>query len=273
MGESRKVVVAIPNYNMSQEVERLVPQLIGQGFDSIFILDDKSSKHLAEFADSKVEIIRGVKNLGAAGNRNRIIGALEEKHYDDNTVIVFIDADTELVDESLTPRKVLDLVNKHPDAGVIGGCVLNSDGSWGAFNYGPLGIRKWILGAWTQMKLEKESKIDSSKANSDWLKESSKLLGWPNFFEKPEPKEVGWLVETLIFVELGKFKEVGGYDKHLRYCEALDLGYKLEGKGLKRIFDPSITVKHLQIDSRGFKRNLEVLSALARIMLKRSVRR
>jgi GT2 family glycosyltransferase len=209
------------------------------------------------------------KNLGAAGNRNRIIAALRDRSFADDTIIVFIDADTTLVDQKAIVPAVKELFVKYSDCGMIGGKVLNNDGSWGAFNYGPLSLYPWMYTSFFQVKVENTSKVDPEKAKALAARHADLLKDWPNPFAKPIAKEVGWLVETLVFIKLGIFAEVGGYDPSLRYCEAIDLGRKLKRRNLTRIFDPTLSVKHLQIDNRGWHRNVEVLLAVLRLSITR----
>ncbi len=217
----------------------------------------------------QVIVVEDNKNLGAAGNRNRIITALRDREFADDTIIVFIDADTVLVDQVAIVPTVKELFVKYPGCGMIGGKVLNNDGSWGVFNYGPLSLRRWIYSSFFQVNVENMSKTDLQKAKTLATKHAGLLKDWPNPFAEPIAKEVGWLVETLVFIKLGIFAEVGGYNPTLRYCEAIDLGRKLKRRNLARVFDPSVSVRHLQIDNRGWHRNIEVLLAVLRLSITR----
>lgn len=265
------VIAAIPAYNMSEQVLPLVGQLLTHKFDAIYVLDDASKdqsvKLITEKFGDKVRVIAGEKNLGAAGNRNRIIPALQKDGYGGDTIIMFVDADAELVSPSDIPATIHALFAKYPSAGMIGGKVLNSDRTWGAFNYGPLGLWDWLTTSSVQLKLEQLSLTDEAKARRVWA--SKDMQAWPNPFQEPVAREVGWLVETLNCIRLGVFAEVGGYNAHLRYCEALDLAYKLDKRGYARVFDPSIVVRHLQIDNRGARRPVEVIGAIPRLVWQR----
>jgi hypothetical protein len=266
-----KVIVAGPNYNMGEQLTTLIPQLLSQKFDGVFVLDDLSRDSSVQsirdnFAD--VTVIEGQKNLGAAGNRNRIIDALRTRGYSDDTIIVFIDSDITLVDKQSIPRTVVKLFDKYPECGMIGGKVLNNDGTWSAFNYGPLPLLQWLSTGYIPLKIEEISKSDPEKAKKMARKYSKVLDACPNIFDEPAAKKVGWLVENFVFIRLGLFAEVGGYDAALQYCETIDLARKLEKRGLDRIFDPTLSVKHLQIDNRGWHRNIEIAFAVFRLSLK-----
>lgn len=90
-----RIIAAIPNYNSAVHVIRLAKQLIAEGLDEIYVLDDASSddslEKLYELGND-VTVIEGETNLGPAGNRNRILPFVK-----DDDIVAFIDADMELV--------------------------------------------------------------------------------------------------------------------------------------------------------------------------------
>jgi len=253
---------------MYPQLANLLPQLLAQDFDAIFMLDDHSRDHTAQKVKDNfktVKVVEGVTNVGSAGNRNRILPALTANGFDMTTIIVFIDADVTLVNDKPIARTVKELFKKYPSCGMIGGQVLNADGSWSAFNYGPLPLWRWMRTSSRQLKLENLRTSDPKTSMKGWQEQSKALEGWPNPFQKPAVKEVGWLVENFIFIRAATFAQVGGYDSSLRYCEALDMGEKLGALGLASVFDPSLVIKHLQIDNRGWHRNVEVFRAVFRL--------
>ncbi len=46
------VIAAIPNFNMGQSLQELLPQVLAQGYDAVYVLDDASR-------DDSVAIARG----------------------------------------------------------------------------------------------------------------------------------------------------------------------------------------------------------------------
>jgi GT2 family glycosyltransferase len=271
--KNRPVVAAIPTYNMTEQAAKLIDDLLHESLTAIYVLDDNSAEDTKAILEKRfggsVKVITGDKNIGAGGNRNRILQVAEEDSLSKETAIVFIDADTRFEEGNppLVPT-VRELLNKYPRAGVIGGKVLNADGSWGAFNYGPLPSLKYIAGTLRQVRLEGLSKTKPDKAKIAWSRPSRLAEGWPNPFLEPQPVSVGWVIEPLTIVTYGTFADLGGFDTSLRYCESADFGARLEKRGLERIFDPSITVRHLQIDNRGAKRYVEVVDAVAKLMVR-----
>ena len=78
---SLPIIAAIPNYNMAEQLATLLPQIIQQGYDAIYVLDDVStddSREVVKRFAPKVTLIAGDRNLGAGGNRNRILSALPD---------------------------------------------------------------------------------------------------------------------------------------------------------------------------------------------------
>lgn len=129
------VVAAIPNYNMGRHLRELIPQLLAQHYDAIFVLDDASTDDsvdvVAEFGDD-VRFVRSPENRGAGANRNQIID-----HVDSGTLIHFVDADMEMTtaDTPAVAREIAGRYLRH-GIGMIGGLVSRLDGSQEYCNYG-----------------------------------------------------------------------------------------------------------------------------------------
>ena len=69
MAEQIPVVAAIPNYNMGDNLRRLLPQILAQSYDRIFVLDDASTDHgvdvVGEFR-KEVKLLRNPKTCASA---------------------------------------------------------------------------------------------------------------------------------------------------------------------------------------------------------------
>ena len=135
MAKDLPVVVAIPNFNMGASLCRLLPQVIAQGYDRVFVLDDASTDHsvdvVSEFGD-EVTLVRSPENRGPGANRNQIID-----HVDDGVIIHFIDADMDLATDGI-PAVAREVVAMYADRGIglIGGLVSRLDGGQEYYNYG-----------------------------------------------------------------------------------------------------------------------------------------
>src|SRR5690606_5165188 len=120
MSPKRPVIAVIPHYNMPQTLGLLISQILSQDYHAVYVLDDNSSacdirKVLAPYR-SKVKLIAGKRNLGAACNRNRILKA---KNLPADALLHFIDADCELrtADAPAQARRIF----AKPGLGMVGG--------------------------------------------------------------------------------------------------------------------------------------------------------
>jgi GT2 family glycosyltransferase len=266
VAEELPVVAAIPNYNMAASLRRLLPQVLAQGYDSVFVLDDASTDHsvdvVSEFGD-EVTLVRSAENKGAGANRNQIID-----HVEDGAIIHFIDADMDLETAEI-PAVAREVVARYADRGVglIGGLVSRVDGSQEYYNYGA------VFSLWGNFTLNFQRLIDR-------LREKPRLAGamqrvaapivrdWPNVLEPPTPASAYWVAEGNMLVYSSLFRSVGGYDPMMRAYEIADLAIRLEKMGVKRQFDPSIRVVHHSIDVRGKNRNKYAIKAMLYLIRK-----
>ena len=69
------------------------------------------------------------------------------------------------------------------------------------------------------------------------------------------------------------YRAIGGYDPLMRNHGAQDLAIRLENRGVKRHFDPSIKVVHHYIDVRGKKRRRQQQESVRYLMRKHGLTR
>jgi GT2 family glycosyltransferase len=253
MAKELPVVAAIPNYNMGDSLRRLLPQVLAQRYDRVFVLDDASTDRsvdvVSEFGD-EVTLVRSRKNRGAGANRNQIMD-----HVDDGGIIHFIDADMDLATAEI-PTVARDVFARYADreVGLIGGLVSRVDGGQEYYNYGA------VFSLWGNVTANIQRLINR-------LREKPRLAGamqratapimrdWPNILAAPTPASAYWVAEGNMLVYSSVFRALGGYDPTMRSYEIADLTIRLEKMGVKRQFDPSIRVIHHSIDVRGKSRN------------------
>ena len=252
MAKALPVVAAIPNFNMGESLRNLIPQVLAQGYDRVFVLDDASTDHtvdvVSDFGDD-VKLVRSRENRGAGANRNQIIDQVE-----DGAIIHFIDADMDLETAEI-PTVARELFERYADRGVglIGGLVSREDGSQEPFNYGA------VFSVW--------GTLSGAHVVVDRFRERPRLAAamqrvaapiakdWPNILASPTAAPAYWVHEGNMLVYSTVFRSLGGYDPTLRSHEAQDLAIRLEKMGVKRQFDPSISVIHHHIDVRGKNRS------------------
>ncbi len=252
MPKELPVVAAIPNYNMGANLRRLLPQVLAQHYDAVFVLDDASTDHTVDVVrefGADVKLARSAQNRGAGANRNQIID-----HVSDGALIHFIDADMDL-ETSETPAVAREVAGRYADRGVgmIGGLVTLADGRQEWCNHGA------VLSLWGNGTGFLQFSIDR-------MREKPRLAGavrrvvapaikdWPNTLEPPAPAPAYWVHEGNMLVYSTIFRSIGGFDPALREQEIQDVSIRLEKRGIKRQFDPSIKVVHHHIDVRGKNR-------------------
>jgi len=248
--EPKSVVAVIPNYNMGESLQRLLPQVLDQGYDRVVVLDDASTDSSIEIVDQfgAVEMVRSPVNQGAGANRNQILGQVAE-----DDLIHFIDADMDLATDNMaTVARKLFSQYASRGIGAVGGLVSRADGTQEPFNFGP------VFGLWAV--------VAAVPPILDRLRDRPRLVNairrvgppgkndWPDVYATPVARETYWLHEGNMLINAGVFGAAGGYDPKVRYHEAQDLAIRMEKLGVKRQFDPAIKVVHHYIDVRGKSR-------------------
>ncbi|MBV9352772.1 MAG: glycosyltransferase family 2 protein [Mycobacterium sp.] len=246
-------MAAIPNYNMGDNLGKLLPQVVAQRYDCVFVLDDASTDHSVDVVgqfDDEVKLVRSPENRGAAANRNQIMN-----HVGDEAIIHFIDADMDLATDEI-PAVARRVVAGYADRGIglVGGLIRQLDGAQFPYNYGA------VFSLWGNFTSNFPRIIDGMRgyrrlADAIQGVVAPFMRDWPNVLEPPDPASVYWVSEANMLVYSHVFRSIGGYDPMLRSHEAQDLAIRLEKMGVKRQFDPSIQVIHNRIDVRGKNRN------------------
>lgn len=247
------IVAAIPNFNMAESLRQLIPQVLKQGYDGVFVLDDASTDHSVDVVREygiDVRMVRSTQNRGAGANRNQIIDQVG-----DDAIIHFIDADMDLKTAE-TPSVARQVIGRYADrgVGVVGGLVTLADGRQEYCNYGA------VFSLWGNLSSNLPRMVDQLNAKPRLAHALSKISRvvtsrWPNVLELPAPAPAYWVHEGNMLISSGLFRSLGGYDEQLRHHEVQDLAIRLAKRGVKTQFDPSIHVVHQHIDVRGKSRN------------------
>lgn len=270
MVERLKVVAVVPNYNMADNLANLLPQVLRQGYDRVFVLDDASTDHSVDVVGQfdEVTLVRNTRNQGAGTNRNQIMG-----YVADETILHFVDADMDVVTNDIAAvARELAVKYAGVGAGVIGGLVRRLDGFQEPFNYGPV----FSLG--TQLTTSFPLLVDRARRHPKAARSLARISraamrDWPDILGTPVPVQTYWVHEGNMLIQAGVFRAAGGYDPALREHETQDLAIKLEKLGVKRYFDPCIEVIHHHVDVRGPFRGMEQATAVRYIIRKHGLRR
>jgi N-acetylglucosaminyl-diphospho-decaprenol L-rhamnosyltransferase len=250
---------------MGSHLGTLLPQVLERGYDRVYVLDDGSTDDSVEVVSAfngDVTLVRSPKNQGCTANRNQIID-----HVGDDELIHFIDADMDLPtpDAAAVAREVAARYAAR-GVGAIGGLVSRADGSQEPYNYGPVFSLKTHLTAVPPLidRVRQQPRL----ARALRLLATPAVKSWPDVLVTPRPAEAYWLHEGNMLIYSGLFKVIGGYDPLMRNHGAQDLAIRLEKKGIKRQFDPSIEVVHHYIDVRGRKRRRQQYESIRHLLRK-----
>jgi len=173
----------------------------------------------------------------------------------DGALIHFIDADMDL-ETAETPAVAREVAGRYADRGVgmIGGLVTLADGRQEWCNHGAV-LSVWGNGTgflqWSIERLREKPRLAGAIRRAV----APAIRDWPNTLEPPAPAPAYWVHEGNMLVYSTIFRSIGGFDPALRAQEIQDLSIRLEKRGIKRQFDPSIRVVHHHIDVRGKNRH------------------
>jgi len=257
------VVAAIPNYNMAESLGELLAQLTQQGYDAIYVLDDASTDNsrqiVAQFPN--VTWVGGTHNLGASGNRNRILGA-----HKPECIIHFLDADVRL-ETPAVPAKARRLM-ADPQIAFVGG-LIKENGRQMLWNYGPNVSLYNLLTAGVQ------AGFGNIQAPKPFWRHAIRQITmrarseWPDPAVSPKRRAVYWAVEGNLLVRRSTLQKLGGFDKTIAEYDILPPAQRAYQLGLVSYFDPAIAVTHLKIDVRHYHRNWALYKELFRLIKQR----
>lgn len=263
MSRPLPVIAAIPNYNMADSLSTLLTQLISEGYDAIYILDDAStdtSREVVATFGSKACWVGSNTNLGAGGNRNRILQAHPEE-----CIIHFLDADVHL--ETDKPAAKARRLMAQPNLAFVGGLVLDSDSKQSLWNYGPNSVTLYSL--MTALVQQLFAKIQAPRPWwRKWIRIITKRARseWPDIAMLPGQRSAYWVLEGNLLVKRSVLQKLGGFDTDIREYDIIPPARKAQELGLITIFDPSIVVTHLAVNVRHYNRVTALYKELHRLI-------
>jgi N-acetylglucosaminyl-diphospho-decaprenol L-rhamnosyltransferase len=253
------VIACIPNYNMASSLVELLPQIILQGYDAIYVVDDCSADNSREVVakfNPKVTWIGGEKNLGSGGNRNRILAA-----HQSECIIHFLDADVQLESDNVPDKAQRALAA--PGTAFVGGLVKNSDGSRMLWNYGPNADSCYFL-VTAAVQIFFGSVQDNKPL---WRKVIRTITSfsrqqWPDVVAPPERRAVFWPIEGNLLIRRSVLEKLGGFDASIREYDIIPPAINAYKMGYVSYFDPDIVVRHLAVKVRHYNRQFSLVKEL-----------
>ncbi len=207
----------------------------------IIIVDNASIDPTVELVkqnEVKVDLIESPENLGFAKACN--LGAANtESEY-----LLFLNPDTILLNDAI--KTLADFLDSHKDTGVVGGKVLNPDGT-----LQPPCRRRFPTIRSSVMRLFGLSKLFPAHRWSYCYEMSME--------NADRAHEVDAVSGSFFIIRRSLFNELGGFDEDFFiFGEDLDLCYRAKMKGWKIYYNPEAKVIHY----RGKSRVLRPVSSL-----------
>lgn len=210
-----KAAIIIVTYNSSETIHNCLESLKNFSGD-IVVVDNQSEDNTVEIVEKnkKVKLVRSEINLGFSKGCN--LGAKNT----DGKILIFINPDTQMVSENFEERVREDL--QEDRVGIVGPKFIYPDGS----------IQKTTRNFPTVLNAFKEY-ILNTKGSYD-------------FYMPADKSQVQTVIGAFMAMRKEVFDMVNGFDERFfLYYEDIDLCKRVNDKGFKVIFDPSIIVSHI----------------------------
>ncbi len=221
----------IVNYNSGDFLRACVSSAISQ-VDEVIVVDNASHDdslaqlEAAFLADSRLKIVREQNNLGFAAGCNIGVTQSSGEH------LLFLNPDCIL--EPDTVERLLRVLDDHKDVGMVGGLLLNPDGTEQA------GGRRAIPTPWRSFVRA----FGLSRFADRW----PRLFFDFHLHKQPlptHPIEVEAISGACMLVHRAAMEGVGHWDEgYFLHCEDLDLSMILRGQGWKIMFAPDARIVH-----------------------------
>ena len=208
-----KIATVVLNFNGGEllfECIEAIKKKEDRFFKNIIVVDNKSTDGSVEkirerFED--VEVIENRENLGYAGGNNVGIRYALKQGAD---FVFILNPDTLVVDKAI--EKMLEVMKKDETIGIIGPKILQPDG------------KIWSVGG----------EIDKKRLTGGLIGLGEKDQG-----QYDQVKKVDYVSGTALFIRKEVFGKAGLFDEDFPYAayEDLELGYRLQKKGLKILYN------------------------------------
>lgn len=239
--------IVIVNWNSREDLKRCLASVLKYTRDisfEIVVIDsgsfDGCDRMLSEHYP-QVRFVQSAANLGFAKANNR---AFEETTGE---TVLFLNPDTEVVASAVGTLYLA--LHSLPNAGLVGGKLLNSDGTLQS---------SCVL----SMPTLANQLLNSEFLRTRWPK--SRLWGMaPLFAEGSHAREVEAISGACLMVRRATFEKVGRFSEdYFMYAEDVDLAYKVRSAGCVNYYVPDATVMH-----HGGNSSAQASSTFAAVMI------
>ena len=227
--------IIIVNYNVKEFLQNLLhsaEKASSRISKEIIVIDNASDDGSVDIIKQKfptVKLIENKNNIGFGSANNQGLKIAQGKY------ILFINPDC-IVSEN-TFDKMISFFNEHPDCGLAGCKILNSDGSL------QLACRRSFPGPWTSFtKVTGLSNIFPG----------SRIFARYNltYLDENKTHEVDAVSGSFMMIKRDAYEKVGGFDdQFFMYGEDLDLCYRVQKAGFKVYYVPDTQIIHYKGES------------------------
>lgn len=229
--KSGTVSLIIVNYNAGNYLQGCVASALSQ-VDEVVVVDNASSDNSLELltaafpGDQRVTLVRNQENLGFAAGCN--VGV----EHSSGSYLLFLNPDCVLEPDSV--RHLLRVLNNRQDVGMVGGLLVNPDGTEQA------GGRRAVPTPWRSFVRA----FGLSRFADRW----PRLFFDFHLHQQPlptHPIEVEAISGACMLVNRAAIQSVGHWDEgYFLHCEDLDFSMTLRGEGWKIMFVPDARIVH-----------------------------
>lgn len=223
------VSIIIVNYNTRDRLLGCLKSIVRNTNDiayEVIVVDngsDDGSVEAVRSAYPDVPVLANGCNAGFSRANNLGAGIARGRY------LLFLNSDTEVLPGAV--YRMRRFFEDRPDAGAVGGKLLNSDGTL-QLSCGPqpsLGLEIWKRTLLSQMF--PRSKVFGRVKYGDW--------------DYDRIREVGWVSGACMMVPRDLMRLLGGFDEQIfMYYEDVDLCTRIRQAGRKVYFNPEIQVVH-----------------------------
>ncbi len=255
------VIAVVPTYNRAKQLNTLLPALTDerQGYSEVIVLDDASTEPVVDVALAHGAYpFRGNENLGAAGNRNRILD--DRFNYLGSTTLHFVDSDALPVSTG-NAGTITDIFADETVA-VAGGLTRKPDGTIEPFNFGPSFTVRAAIGSLFNLREAALAERDPDEARAFRERHKDLLAAWPSIADVALRQPTFWVNEGNMAISHRMLANIGGFPP-IRFHEAQGVGIEVARRGFTTLFDPRLEAVHQHGGGSPTNRTMDTLKANA----------
>lgn len=244
-------VVAIINHNTRDDLRKCLASL-DDCLEQVVVFDNNSTDGSAEMVRRefpRASVIASTDNLGYGAAANRAFS----RHAAARDADVLIVSNSDIIFSPGSIAAMVDDLRRHPEAGLNGPRLLNTDGSLQASCFPLPGGVQWLFDNDAACALLRFVPFLRRRLLRLWKHDGE--------------REVAWVKGALLGIRRSAYEQVGGFDESFfMYYEETDLCLRLAKHGWRIRFTPAAEVIHV-----GGTSTAKVRSAMAVQLDRKSV--